>query len=167
MQFTDIAFAIFMPVVFVLYWLVLRRSVIAQNILLLGASYLFYAWWDARFLWLIMLTSASTFLTALAARGRYGRMATGANICLNIGILFVFKYFNFFGENLGRLFAAFGMELDWFTLEVLLPVGISFYTFQAVSYSVDVYSGRIPATRNALAFFTYIGLVYSCDAADE
>jgi len=156
MQFTEITFAVFMTMVFALYWLLLRRRVKMQNLLLLCASYLFYGWWDWRFLGLIMLTTATTYLTALWAHSRHGRLLTAANIVVNLGILVVFKYLNFFSENLRRLFALVGWNLDWFTIEVLLPVGISFYTFQAIAYSVDVYKGRVRACDSPVAFATFI-----------
>lgn len=108
MQFTEIAFAVFLTVVFVLYRLVLRRWVRAQNMLLLAASYLFYGWWDWRFLGLIMLTTATTFVSARLANGRYGRLVTASNIVLNLGILVAFKYLNFFSYNLQRLFSLVG-----------------------------------------------------------
>lgn len=156
MQFTEVIFAVFLTVVFSLYWLPLRKSLRCQNLLLLTASYIFYGWWDWRFLGLIMLTTASTFLSGLTARSTHGRLVTTANIVLNIGILVAFKYFNFFSDNLQRLFGLMGWNLDWFTIDVLLPVGISFYTFQAVAYSVDVYKGRIEPCRNPVAFATFI-----------
>lgn len=156
MQFTEITFAVFLTVVFALYWLLLRKWVKAQNMMLLCASYLFYGWWDWRFLALIMLTTLTTFVTALWARSRYGRWLTAANIVINLGILVVFKYLNFFSENLQRLFALAGWNLDWFTLDVLLPVGISFYTFQAIAYSVDVYRRRVEACDSVVAFATFI-----------
>ena len=156
MQFTDIVFPFFLTVVFCLYWLVLRRSVLWQNLLLLAASYTFYGWWDWRFLGLIMLTTATTYAAALFARGRWGKLITAANIVANLAILVAFKYFNFFSENISRLFGLFGFSLDWFTLDVLLPVGISFYTFQAISYSVDVYKGRVEPCRDLPAFCTFI-----------
>lgn len=112
MQFTEFSFAIFFVAVFSLYWLALRKSVKGQNLLLLSASYLFYGWWDWRFLGLIFLTTASTFLTALYSRSRYGRGLTIANIAFNVGILLTFKYFNFFSENLSRLMSAFGWQMD-------------------------------------------------------
>lgn len=156
MQFTEIVFAVFLTVVFSLYWLVLRRWVKAQNWLLLGASYLFYGWWDWRFLGLIMLTTLTTFVSALYAAGRWGRVVTAVNIVVNLGILVAFKYLNFFSENLRRLFDLVGWNLDWFTVDVLLPVGISFYTFQAIAYSVDVYKGRVKACGDPVAFATFI-----------
>ncbi len=152
MQFTEIGFALLLTAVWVLYWLPLRGRLTGQNLLLLAASYLFYGWWDWRFLGLIMLTTASTYLLAL----RPTRLTTAANVVLNLGILLIFKYFNFFGENLQRLFALIGWELDWVTLDVLLPVGISFYTFQAIGYSVDAYRRQIAPCRNPLTFAVFI-----------
>lgn len=156
MQFTEISFAIFFTAVFTLYWLAFRKSVKWQNLLLLSASYLFYGWWDWRFLGLILLTTATTFITALYSGGRHGKTLTAANILLNTGILIAFKYLGFFSENLARLLSAFGWEMDWFTIDVLLPVGISFYTFQAIAYSVDAYKRRIEPCRDPVAFATFI-----------
>ncbi|MDE6279618.1 MAG: MBOAT family protein, partial [Paramuribaculum sp.] len=156
MLFTDIIFALFMGCFFCIYWFALRKSLRWQNVWLLGASYLFYGWWDWRFLILIILTSATTFFSAvLFERYRHKWLIT-ANIVFNLGILALFKYFNFFTENIGRLFSLAGMNLDWFTIDVLLPVGISFYTFQAISYSIDVSRGDIRPTRNVLGFMTFI-----------
>lgn len=156
MQFTDVVFGVFLTVVFLLYWLALRRSVKAQNVLLLTASYLFYGWWDWRFLILIIVTTVTTYFSAHGAGGRYGKILTAANVALNLGILVVFKYLGFFAENLARLFSLAGINLDWFTIDVLLPVGISFYTFQAISYSVDAYKGKVEPCRDPLAFATFI-----------
>lgn len=156
MQFTDIIFSLFLFIVFSLYWLGLRRSKLWQNILLLAASYTFYGWWDKRFLLLIILTSLTTYLTASDSTRRYSKILTVANIVLNLGILVLFKYFNFFSDNLVRLFSIFGLGLDWFTVDVLLPVGISFYTFQAIGYSIDVYKGRARRCNNLIAFCTFI-----------
>lgn len=156
MQFTDIGFAMFFVAVFTLYWFVLRRRTAAQNVLLLAASYLFYGWWDWRFLGLIMLTTATTYGSSFLARRPYGKAVVTANIALNLGILALFKYLGFFTENLQRLISAFGWNIGWFTVDVLLPVGISFYTFQAIAYSVDVYKGRVEACRDPLAFATFI-----------
>ncbi len=156
MQFTQIEFAIFLAVVFSIYWLVLRNNTRAQNGLLLIASYTFYGWWDWRFLGLIMLTTGTTFATALLAKGRHGRGWTTANITLNVGVLITFKYLGFFTENLKALLSLCNLEVNWFFIEILLPVGISFYTFQAISYSVDVYKKKIEATHDFLAFATFI-----------
>lgn len=156
MLFTDIIFPFFMGCFFCIYWFALRNSLRWQNVWLLCASYLFYGWWDWRFLILIILTSASTFFSAILFERSRRKWLITANIVFNLGILAVFKYFNFFSENITRLFSLVGINLDWFTIDVLLPVGISFYTFQAISYSVDVLRGDIRPTRNVVGFFTFI-----------
>lgn len=156
MQFTDIAFALFMSVFFCIYWFALRKDLRWQNVWLLSASYIFYGWWDWRFLLLIILTSASSFSAALLFE-KYGKKLFPIfNIILNLGILVIFKYFNFFSENIYRLFNLMGYNLDWFTLDVLLPVGISFYTFMAIGYSVDVMRRAVKPTRDIIGFFTFI-----------
>ncbi len=154
MSFISLTFALFLPVVFLVYWLALGRSFKAQNVFLLAASYVFYGWWDWRFLGLIALTTLLAFGCALPQTHR--KAWTTLSVVVNLLILCGFKYFDFFGDNLRRLFAVFGYQLDWFTVEVLLPVGISFYTFQAISYSVDVYKGRIAPTRDIVAFGVFI-----------
>lgn len=118
----------------------------------------FYGWWDWRFLFLIFLTTVLSYGSGLLIE-RYrnrGKLICGLNIAINIGILGFFKYFNFFVDNLRLIFEQIGYPLDWFTIDVLLPVGISFYTFQALSYSLDVYRNQTPATHGFLAFTAYI-----------
>lgn len=156
MSFTSIAFALFVPLVFAVYWFVLGGRRRAQNVFLLAASYFFYGWWDWRFLGLIAGSTLITFLAALPSGESVRRRTCTAAIIINIGILIAFKYFNFFGDNLRELLSWFGVAVDWFTIDVLLPVGISFYTFQAVSYSVDVMRKRIKPTRDPVAFGTFI-----------
>ena len=156
MSFISVAFLVFFPIVFALYWL-LQRQHNWQNLCLLLASYVFYGWWDWRFLILILITSLSSFLSGLLLeRCVHRRLVLAANICLNIGILGAFKYYGFFVDNLNALLVQIGFHLDVPTLNIILPVGISFYTFQSLSYSIDVYRGKLPATRNLIAFFTYI-----------
>ena len=161
MLFNSFQFLIFLPVVFALYWFVFRGRRL-QNALLVVASYIFYGWWDWRFLGLIALTSLCSYVSGLlierfeGKRG-YQKLVSGTNIVLNLLILCYFKYFGFFTENLNLLLqSTFGYRLDWVTTEVILPVGISFYTFQALSYSIDVYQKKLPATHDALEFFAYI-----------
>lgn len=154
MSFTTLEFGLFMPIVFVLYWFVFNRSFRIQNRLLLAASYVFYGWWDWRFLGLIFLTTVLSYSCALAKDHR--KVWTTLSVAANLLILCFFKYFHFFGENLQRLFSVFGVALDWYTIEILLPVGISFYTFQAIGYSVDVYRGRTEAVRQFDTFALYI-----------
>lgn len=155
MLFNSFAFLVFMPLVFVAYQ-ALHRSLRVQNLLLLAVSYLFYGWWDVRFLSLIVLTTLTTWATAIAASRSHRRLFTTANIVVNLGILFYFKYADFFALNLSRLFGAFGIELDWVTLDILLPVGISFYTFQAIGYSIDVARGNRPPEKNLITFATFV-----------
>lgn len=152
MAFNSLAFAIFLPVVFLIYWRVRRNNV--QNVVLLAASYIFYGWWDWRFLSLITLTTASSFLLALPECRR--KLCLIANIVLNISTLGIFKYYNFFSQSLCHALGLLGINADWPLLDVMLPVGISFYTFQAISYSVDVYRRTIAPCRNPLHFATFI-----------
>lgn len=160
MLFNSFEFIIFLPIVFLLYWFAFRERR-WQNFLIVVASYVFYGWWDWRFLFLIAFTSICSFVSGLLIehfKGERGKQkfASAANIVLNIGILGVFKYYNFFVENLHDIFNAFGWQLDWATINIVLPVGISFYTFQALSYSIDVYQRKIPATHDPVEFFAYI-----------
>lgn len=152
MAFNSLAFALFLPIVFLIYWRAKRSNL--QNMVLLAASYIFYGWWDWRFLALIALTSASSFLLALPQRRR--KLCLIANITLNVSILGIFKYYNFFSQSLCNLLSLIGFNADWPLLDVLLPVGISFYTFQAISYSVDVYRRSIAPCRNPLHFAVFI-----------
>lgn len=160
MLFNSFEFIVFLPIVFLLYWFVFRGRR-WQNLLVVVASYIFYGWWDLRFLLLIALTSLFSFCSGLLieryeGRRRWQQVVSATNIVLNLGILGVFKYYNFFVENLDALFGALGWHLDWVTMQIILPVGISFYTFQALSYSIDVYQKKLPATHDALEFFAYI-----------
>ena len=137
MLFNSFTFMIFLPVVFLLYWFVFKR-LRWQNLLILVASYTFYGWWDWRFLILIVITSLSSFSSGLLIKhfeGQRGRQkaVSAANIVLNLGILAAFKYFNFFVDSLGSLLSLAGITIDWPTANIILPVGISFYTFQALS----------------------------------
>ena len=132
-----------------------------QNALVLVASYIFYGWWDWRFLILIAITSGFSYWSGLLIKSnerkpRAQKWICAGNITINLLILCVFKYFNFFSENFAKLFGLFGLELDFVTLNVILPVGISFYTFQALSYTIDVYRRKIESTKDAVAFFAFI-----------
>ena len=156
MQFTTISFGIFFAIVFVLYWTAFRKSQRAQNALLLAASYLFYGCWDWRFLGLIIFTTLSTYATALYARGKHGKALTTLNIVINLAILAGFKYLGFFVDNFILLLSSLGADIGTAGIEILLPVGISFYTFQCIAYSVDVRKGRIDACGNLLDFATFV-----------
>lgn len=155
MQFDSYIYALFLPAVFLIYW-ALRRWLRWQNLLLLVSSYIFYGWWDWRFLGLIAFTTLSTWTTGLLMARGNRRMWATLNIVLNLGILALFKYYDFFAFSLGQLCHSFGYQPGWTTLNLVLPVGISFYTLQAISYTVDVYRRDTEPTRNLLAFAVYI-----------
>lgn len=158
MQFDSYTYALFLLLVFFVYW-ALQRRLKWQNLFLLAASYVFYGWWDWRMLGLILLTTLSTWGSALLMRGdrsSHDKLCATANIVLNVGILAVFKYLNFFRDSLVDFLNLFGITPDWPTLHILLPVGISFYTFQAISYTIDVFRSEIKPTRDAVAFGVFI-----------
>ena len=160
MLFNSIQFLIYLPIVFLIYW-ALREKLKWQNLFVVIASYIFYGWWDWRFLILIAITTGSSFLSGIllekAERNRKRqKWISASNIILNLYILGVFKYFNFFSENLAALFNQIGYKLDWVTLDIILPVGISFYTFQSISYTIDVYQHKIKATKDGIAFFAFV-----------
>ena len=160
MLFNSFEFMAFLPIVFLLYWFVFRGRK-WQNLLVVIASYVFYGWWDWRFLFLIAITSLCSYGSGLLlehyeGQRRKQKLVSAANIVLNLGILGVFKYYNFFIENLDALLSALGWHLDWVTMQMILPVGISFYTFQALSYTIDLYHRKLPVTHDIVEFFAYI-----------
>ena len=156
MSFASLSFLCYLPIVFLIYWLFAKRLQ-WQNLFILSASYVFYGWWDWRFLILIFITSLSSYVSGLALElHQHRKIITGANILFNLLILACFKYYNFFVDNLQAIAEAGGISLDMPTLKLILPVGISFYTFQSLSYTIDVFRRRIPATHDPLAFFSYI-----------
>ena len=160
MLFNSFEFLVYLPIVFLLYWFVFKQ-LRYQNLFIIAASYLFYGWWDWRFLLLIALTTFCSYASGILlekyeSNRRRQIFISAFNITLNLLILCVFKYYNFFGENFVALFNAFGVQLDWVTLDILLPVGISFYTFQALSYTIDVYQHKIRPTHDIVAFFAFI-----------
>ncbi len=164
MLFNSIQFAIFLPIVFLLYWFVFDRFISKskwqlrlQNAFIVVASYVFYGWWDWRFLLLIAFTSlcswGSGLLIGKAENKKKAKIWMWLNIVLNLGILALFKYYDFFVSEFAELFH---ISTDGLLLKVILPVGISFYTFQALSYSIDVCRGKIEPTRDIVAFFAFI-----------
>ena len=160
MLFNSFEFLLFLPIVFLLYWFVFKSRKI-QNLFLVIASYVFYGWWDWRFLFLIAITSICSYASGILLEHYEGRRkwqwtVSFANITLNLLILGVFKYYNFFMDSLEAVFRSAGYQIDWVTLDVILPVGISFYTFQALSYTIDVYKKKLPATHDIVEFFAYI-----------
>jgi D-alanyl-lipoteichoic acid acyltransferase DltB (MBOAT superfamily) len=142
------------------YWLPLGRSRKAQNLFLLAASYLFYGWWDYRFLALIFVSSAiDYFAGSVIHRSKSDRnknVFLGLSMLSNLGMLFFFKYYNFFTESLQTALHQLGLTTDLHTLSIILPVGISFYTFQTMSYTIDIYRGKLEPCEDPVAFFAFV-----------
>jgi alginate O-acetyltransferase complex protein AlgI len=159
MNFASLDFALFLPLVFGVYWALGPHRRKAQNLWLLLASYFFYAWWDVRFLALIVF---STVLDYWAGRwmeegpGAHRKWALGISCVGNLGLLGFFKYYHFFLDNFIAAFSLLGREMEPSTLQIVLPVGISFYTFQTLSYTLDVYKGKMKSTRDWVAFAGFV-----------
>tara|TARA_B110000285_G_scaffold131035_1_gene147191 strand:- start:913 stop:2346 length:1434 start_codon:yes stop_codon:yes gene_type:complete len=160
MLFNSIDFLFFLPLVFIVYWFVLSKSFKAQNIFLLIASYVFYGWWDWRFLLLIVGSSFIDFFVGQwihnSEDNKRRKRLLIISLVANLGSLAFFKYFNFFADNLQILMNSIGIEPSPLTLNIILPVGISFYTFQTLSYTIDVYRRKLKPTNDVIAFFTYV-----------
>ena len=160
MLFNSIDFAIFLPIVFTIFWVFQSNGIRTQNLILLGASYLFYGWWDWRFLSLIILSSLLDFYLAKEMHHRQDekrrKHLLWCSLAFNLGMLGLFKYFNFFIENFVTAFQFFGQDIGSGSLSIILPVGISFYTFQTLSYSIDVYRKKIKPTDDLVAFSTFV-----------
>ena len=160
MLFNSLEFAVFLSVVFLLYWFVFNRSVKWQNLFVVVASYVFYGWWDWRFLILIAFTSAFSFCCGLwidKYRGtpRKAQLFRALNIVGNLLILGLFKYYDFFATSFANAFL--GGKTEGLLLKLVLPVGISFHTFKALSYGIDVYRGKLEPTRDVVQYFAYVG----------
>ena len=159
MLFNSIEYAIFLPIVFLLYWFVFNRNLKLQNLFVVVVSYIFYGWWDWRFLFLIAFTSFCSYIAGILIDKyrdvpRKAKLINVLNIVVNLLILGVFKYYDFFATSFADLFL--GGRTDGLLLHIILPVGISFYTFQALSYSIDVYRGTMDPTRDVIQFFAYV-----------
>lgn len=160
MLFNSMDFAVFLPIVFFLYW-IFFKDLRGQNILLLGASYVFYGWWDWRFLSLLALSSLIDYTVGIGMSrtpdpGRR-KILLCVSLFANLGFLGFFKYFNFFAENFTQAFSLLGHPIpNTSTLHIILPVGISFYTFQTLSYSIDIYRRKLEPTHNLIAFLAYV-----------
>ena len=158
MLFNSIEFAIFLPIVFLLYWFVFNRNLKLQNLFIVIVSYVFYGWWDWRFLFLIAFTSFCSWGSGLLierykSNPKKAKAISILNIVLNLLILGAFKYYDFFAKEFVELL---GLSSDGLLLNIILPVGISFYTFQALSYSIDVYRGKLKPTHDIVQFFAYV-----------
>jgi alginate O-acetyltransferase complex protein AlgI len=160
MLFNSIEFLFFFPIVFILYWLVFQKKIKIQNALIVVASYIFYGWWDWRFLFLILFSTILDYSIALKLQNQEKQNIRKRYLCLsiliNIGFLAVFKYFNFFVDSFVDAFGLLGITLQKTTLNIILPVGISFYTFQTLSYTIDVYKKKLEPTKDLIAFTAFV-----------
>ncbi len=160
MLFNSIAFAIFLPIVWLLYWQLGSGRRREQNVLLLTSSYFFYGCWDWRFLFLLIFSTLLDYYTGLkmsdAPSDRGRRFWLWLSVIINLGFLGVFKYYNFFAHSFAEAVAPLGWKVDPWTISVILPVGISFYTFHGLSYVLDIYFKRIKAERNFVDYSVFV-----------
>jgi len=160
MLFNSLSYAIFLPIVFLLYWFVFNKNYKYQNVLLLVSSYFFYACWDWRFLFLLIFSTLLDYFTGIkmseAKSVENKKFWFWLSISVNLGFLGVFKYYNFFADSFAQAIANFGLHVNPWTLKVILPVGISFYTFHGLSYVIDIYKDRIKAEKNFLDYSVFV-----------
>lgn len=160
MIFSSVDFLIFLIISFVLYWFVFQKNLKVQNVFLLIISYIFYGWWSWKFLILIFFSSVVDYTIGVLLdktdKDSKRKLLLGISLFTNLGLLGFFKYFNFFLDNFVDLISLFGLKPHTTTLKIILPVGISFYTFQTLSYSIDVYRRKIKATHDIVAFFAFV-----------
>ncbi len=160
MLFNSLDFAIFLPLVFILYWGLCRKSKRHQNLLILVASYVFYGWWDWRFLSLLLISTVVDYTVGLQLkktnRANHRKLLLFISLAVNLGLLGFFKYYNFFIENFTTAFTFFGGSIQPNTLNIILPVGISFYTFQTLSYTIDIYRKKLKPTSDFVSFATFV-----------
>lgn len=160
MLFNSYDFLVFMPLFFVFYWTLFRKNLKAQNLFILLGSYIFYGWWDWRFLSLIAFSSLVDYLVGIGLGktnvAQKRKLLLGLSIAVNLGLLGFFKYFNFFLDSTIQMVNAFGFQANPFSLQLILPVGISFYTFQTMSYTIDIYRGKLEPSKDPIAFFAYV-----------
>lgn len=161
MLFNSIEFLLFLPIVFVLYWFVFDKKLKYQNLLILFSSYVFYGWWDYRFLSLILLSTIVDYFIGLGISNQASlknkRILLWCSVLFNLGVLGFFKYYNFFIDSWIDLFSSVGYDIKsvW-TLNIILPVGISFYTFQTMSYTIDIYKGKLKPTKDFISFASFV-----------
>jgi D-alanyl-lipoteichoic acid acyltransferase DltB (MBOAT superfamily) len=160
MLFNSLQFAVFLPIVFILYWFVTQKNLKLQNALLLVSSYFFYACWDWRFMFLLLFSTVLDYYTGIKMHEATSKLNKKfwfwLSIVINLGFLGVFKYYNFFAESFGSLLTGFGLSVDLWTLNVILPVGISFYTFHGLSYVIDIYNDKIKPERNFTEYAVFV-----------
>jgi alginate O-acetyltransferase complex protein AlgI len=161
MLFNSIEFLLFLPIIFVLYWFVFDKKLKYQNLLILVSSYVFYGWWDYRFLSLILLSTVVDYFIGLGISNQASlknkRILLWCSVLFNLGVLGFFKYYNFFIDSWIDLFSSVGYDIKsvW-TLNIILPVGISFYTFQTMSYTIDIFKGKLNPTKDFISFASFV-----------
>ena len=160
MQFNSLIFAVFLLSVFLFYWSLPGEPRGIRNAFLLIASYIFYGWWDWHFLGLILLNSTVDYVLGLSLHqtqsNRKRKILLGISLTTNLGILGFFKYYDFFIDSAMEVLQTIGLQANFHTLAIILPVGISFYTFQTLSYTIDIYRGKIAPTHNIIAYFAFV-----------
>nr|WP_321232187.1 MBOAT family O-acyltransferase [uncultured Psychroserpens sp.] len=160
MLFNSLEFAVFLPLVFLLYWFIIPKHKKFQNALILTSSYVFYGWWDWRFLCLILFSSIVDYYVGIQMQNtdikKRRKQLLWLSVFVNLGVLILFKYYNFFAQNFVDAFTLFGKSVSLSSLDIILPVGISFYTFQSLSYSIDVYRRKLEPTKDWLSFLCYV-----------
>tara|TARA_B110000211_G_C14076953_1_gene552552 strand:+ start:2208 stop:2903 length:696 start_codon:yes stop_codon:yes gene_type:complete len=160
MFFNSLDFAIFLPIFFILYWFVTNKNLKSQNSLIVIASYIFYEWWDWRFLSLILFSTLVDYFVGISllneTKTSKRKILLWISIIINLGFLSYFKYYNFFLDNFISAFSFFGSEISPNTLNIILPVGISFYTFQTLIYTIDVYKKKLELTKDFIAFSAFV-----------
>ena len=160
MLFNSLDFAVFLPLVFFIYWFVFPKNIKQQNSLLLIASYVFYGWWDWRFLSLILFSTVLDFVIGKnmekSADEVKRKWLLATSVVVNLGFLGFFKYYNFFADSFTEAFKFLGQDIHPRALSIVLPVGISFYTFQTLSYSIDVYKRKLKPARDFVSFATFV-----------
>ncbi len=160
MLFNSIEFAIFFPICFIIYWFILGKNLKIQNLFVVGSSYLFYGWWDWRFLSLIAFSTLLDFsigvMLSKTSDSLRRKLLLATSVVINLGFLGFFKYYNFFIDSLVDSFTFFGSAIHPNRLNIILPVGISFYTFQTLSYTIDVYQKKLQPTSNFISFAAFV-----------
>lgn len=160
MLFNSLSFAIFLPIVFLAYWFLCKGNRNRQNLLLLLSSYYFYSCWDWRFLFLLLFSTGLDFFTAIKIKEvsaiKRKRFWLWLSIGINLGFLGTFKYFDFFSTSFAELLSGFGMQINPVTINLILPVGISFYTFHGLSYIIDVYRDKIDAEKKIVEYAVFV-----------
>lgn len=160
MLFHSLDFAFFLPITFILYWFVFRKKLKLQNLFIVISSYIFYGWWDWRFLSLIIFSSTVDFTIAIKLHKEKNefkrKVLLWISIITNLGLLGFFKYYNFFLENFISAFSLFGISINTFSIKIILPIGISFYTFQTLSYTIDIYRNKIIPNKDFISFSAFV-----------